>query len=176
MPRVCFAALTALLTLCLTTARADYPVVKALITDSPPLVDGVLDDSVWGEAVPVTSFFQREPVEGAPSTERTEVRIIRHGENLYIGFRCFDADPAQITANHMRRDGNLRDDDNVQVILDTYNDRRGGFFFSTNPQGARLDMALSNEGRTRNKSWDCVWSCRARVDSIGWSAEIGHPP
>ena len=75
----------------------------------------------------------------------------------------------------MRRDGNLRDDDNVQVILDTYNDRRGGFFFSTNPQGARLDMALSNEGRTRNKSWDCVWSCRARVDSIGWSAEMAIP-
>ena len=173
--RVRIVALTALVTLFYTAARADYPVATAHTADEPPRIDGVLDDAVWDEAVPVTDFIQRDPVEGAPSTERTEVRILRDGGNLYVGFRCFDAAPDQIIANTMRRDGDLGDDDNVQVILDTYDDRRGGFSFATNPLGARLDIALSNEGRTRSESWDCVWRCRARTDSLGWTAEMAIP-
>jgi len=162
-------------TLFFTAARADYPVVTAHTTDQQPRIDGVLDDSVWDEAVPITDFLQRDPVLGAPATERTEVRILRDGANLYLGFRCFDAEPDQIIANTMRRDGDLGDDDNVQVILDTYDDRRGGFFFATNPLGARLDIALSSEGRSHNKSWDGVWRCRARTDSLGWTAEMAIP-
>ena len=118
------AALIALLTLSFTAARAaDYPLVEAHITDEPPKIDGVLDDPAWHQAVPATDFFQREPVEGAPATERTEVRILRDRDNLYLGFRCFDAEPDQIIATLMRRDEDLGDDDNVQVILDTYDDR-----------------------------------------------------
>ena len=154
---------------------AEFPVAEARIVAQAPHIDGVLDDQAWADAVPVTDFLQREPDEGAPATEATEVRILRDKDNLYLGFRCFDADPEQIIATVMRRDGDLGDDDNVQVIFDTYDDRRGGFFFATNPLGARLDVLLSAEGRTRNESWDCVWSCRARTDSLGWTAEMAIP-
>ena len=167
---------TALLTLLFsTTFAADFPIAQAHVTAAPPRIDGVLNDWTWSKAVPVSGFLQREPAEGAPASERTEVRILRDDDNLYLGFRCFDAQPEQIIATVMRRDGNLGDDDNVQVVLDTYNDRRGGFYFATNPLGARLDASLSSEGRTRNESWDCVWSCRAQIDSLGWTAEIAIP-
>ena len=149
--------------------------VQAHITATPPQIDGILDDPAWSEATPATEFFQREPNEGAPATERTEVRILRDKNNLYLGFRCFDSEPDKIIATLMRRDEDLGDDDNVQVILDTYDDRRGGFFFATNPLGARLDVLLSAEGRTRNQSWDCVWSARAQIDSLGWTAEMAIP-
>ena len=171
------ARLSAFLTLVLSCPAlgGDFPVVRADFTDLPPAIDGALDDSSWTHTTPATGFLQREPIEGAPATERTEVRFLHDANNLYLGFRCFDSAPDEIIATRMRRDGDVSDDDNVQVILDTYDDRRGGFFFSTNPLGARLDMLLSSEGRTRSKSWDCVWSCRARIDSLGWTAEMAIP-
>ena len=153
----------------------EFPVIRAHITAAPPKIDGLLDDLAWSRAAPADEFFQREPDEGAPATERTEVRILRDDDHIYLGFRCFDSEPDQIIATLMRRDDDLGDDDNVQVILDTYDDRRGGFFFATNPLGARLDVLLSSEGRTRNESWDCVWRSRARVDSLGWTAEMAIP-
>ena len=89
--------------------------------------------------------------------------------------RCFDSEPGRLVANQMRRDADLEENDNVQIILDPYNDRRGGFYFSTNPLGARQDLLLTDEGRTRNQAWDSVWRSRARVDSLGWSAEVAIP-
>ena len=169
-------AQSALLIFTLSTAFAtDFPVAQTHITTTAPKIDGVLDEATWAAAVAVSHFLQREPDEGAPATERTEVRILRDDDNLYLGFRCFDSEPEQIIATVMRRDGDLSDDDNVQVVLDTYNDRRGGFFFATNPLGARLDVSLSAEGRSRNESWGCVWSCRAQIDSLGWTAEMAIP-
>lgn len=157
------------------TNATELPEIQAHITKQPPHIDGNLNDHSWQNASSISRFFQREPTMGAPSTELTELRILRDKDNIYIGIRCFDSEPNQIIASTMRRDGDVQDDDNIQIILDTYNDRRGGFFFATNPLGARLDMILSNEGRTQNKSWDSVWECRARIDSLGWSAEIVVP-
>ena len=75
----------------------------------------------------------------------------------------------------MRRDAELDENDNIQIILDPYNDRRGGFYFSTNPLGARQDLLLTDEGRTRNQAWDSVWQSRTHIDSLGWSAEVAIP-
>ena len=69
----------------------------------------------------------------------------------------------------------MDENDNIQIILDPYNDRRGGFYFSTNPLGARQDLLLTDEGRTRNQAWDSVWQSRTRIDSLGWSAEVAIP-
>jgi len=154
---------------------AEFPVVHARITADSPRIDGILEESFWNAAEPATEFLQREPDQGALATERTEVRILRDDDNIYVGFRCFDSQPDQIIATLMRRDEDLGDDDNVQVIFDTYDNRRGGFFFSTNPLGARLDVRLSAEGRTQTESWDAVWECRAQIDSLGWSAEMAIP-
>ena len=111
-------AQSALLIFSLSTAFAtDFPVAQTHITTTAPQIDGLLDEASWAAAVAVSQFLQREPDEGAPATERTEVRILRDDDNLYIGFRCFDSKPEQIIATVMRRDGDLSDDDNVQVCL-----------------------------------------------------------
>ena len=153
----------------------EFPLGRAHITAAPPQIDGVLDDPAWDQAAPADQFFQREPDEGAPATERTQVRILRDDDQIYIGFRCFDAEPDQIIATVMRRDDDIENDDNVQVILDTYDDRRGGFFFSTNPLGARLDMLLSAEGRPRTESWDCVWQALIRSLQARYKDPIRTP-
>ena len=149
--------------------------VQAQRIPEPPEIDGRLDEPIWQQAVPCTDFFQREPSEGAPASERTEVRLLYDDENIYLGCRCFDTEPDRLVADRMRRDDELDENDSIQLILDTYNDRRGGFFFSTNPLGAMWDALLTDEGRSRNEAWNCVWQCRATRTDSGWTAEIAIP-
>ena len=158
-----------------TKPSSGTPVVQATRTSTPPNIDGRLDDSVWDQAPTIADFFQREPVEGAPPTEQTQVRILFDDDYLYFALRCFDSEAARLVANQMRRDAELDENDNIQIILDPYNDRRSGFYFSTNPLGARQDMLLTDEGRTRNQAWDSVWQSRTHIDSLGWSAEVAIP-
>ncbi|MCY3791937.1 MAG: hypothetical protein OXH63_24435, partial [Gemmatimonadetes bacterium] len=70
----------------------ETPVVQATRTPTPPNIDGRLDDPVWDQAPTITDFFQREPVEGAPPTEQTQVRILFDDDYLYFALRCFDSE------------------------------------------------------------------------------------
>ena len=153
----------------------ETPVVHATRASTPPNIDGLLDDPVWHQAPAIADFFQRDPVEGAPPTEQTQVRILFDDHYLYFALRCFDSEADRLVANQMRRDAELDENDNIQIILDPYNDHRGGFYFSTNPLGARQDLLLTDEGRTRNQAWDSVWQSRTHIDSLGWSAEVAIP-
>jgi len=137
-------------------------------------MDGRMNESAWAQAEPATRFFQREPREGAPATEKTEVRILYDDTNLYIGVYCYDSEPGRIVHNELRFDGDLAYDDNFTVVLDTFADRRNGFFFRINPNGARLDARLANGSRP-NTDWNGVWDTAARINDDGWSAEIVIP-
>jgi hypothetical protein len=97
--------------------------IPAIRVDQPPKIDGVLDDEVWKKAPLVEAFTQQEPREGEAASERTEVRVLYDGKTLHIGVRAFDVQPSAIVATEMRRDSDrLLDEDNFQVILDTFND------------------------------------------------------
>ena len=122
----------------------EIPVVQATRTPAPPSIDGRIDDSVWHQAPIMADFFQREPVEGAQPTEQTQVRILFDDDHLYFALRCFDSEADRLVANQMRRDADLDENDNIQIILDPYNDRRGGFYFSTNPLGARQEIGRAH--------------------------------
>lgn len=77
----------------------------------PVVIDGELDESAWREASPVSSFTQREPREGEPASEWTQVKVLFDDHSLYIGFICHDREPSKFVANEMRRDAVLEDDD-----------------------------------------------------------------
>ncbi len=138
-------------------------------------IDGDLTEADWQNAKPIGDFVQMEPDEGAAMTQTTDVRVLYDEQNIYFGFTCFDSDISKVAANEMRRDGNLWDNDSVYVLLDTYNDRRSGFFFRVNPLGAMEDVAIMDSGDSRNENWDAVWDCRAKINDDYWTAEIGIP-
>ena len=95
--------------------------LPAVRVEERPEIDGVLDEALWASAAVIDEFIQQEPDEGAPSTERTEVRIVYDGGNLYLGVRAFDPGADRVIATEMRRDANrILDEDNFQVILDTF--------------------------------------------------------
>ena len=166
------------------------------VTESPS-VDGYLDESVWQQAPVMTGFTQREPSDGQPASERTEVRVVFDADALYVGVWAFDSQPDNITYGERIRDYEVRQSDNVVFVLDTYNDDQNGFVFGTTPTGIEYDGQVANEGRgggrfqgggfnTRqrfqsgsgggfNKNWDGSWTVATTTDDQGWYAEFRIP-
>ena len=152
----------------------DPPAAVIQKASSPVAVDGVLNEAAWLESTPIGEIVQREPQPGAPASERTEVKLLYDQDNLYIGVTCFDSDPAGIIGTQMARDGDLTMDDQIELLIDPYRDRRNGLYFATNPLGVLVD-GLIIENRQTNKEWDAIWIVRTHRFEGGWSAEFGIP-
>jgi hypothetical protein len=150
-------------------------------------IDGLLDEPAWQQAVPATDFAQIDPVNGAPATERTEVRVAFDRDRLYLGVHCFDSEPTRLLGNQMVRDGFLSADDRFMWVLDPYFTQRGGYFFELNPSGAMGDGLLVPAGGggststglgfglSQSRAWDGIWVARVRRHDRGWTAEIAIP-
>ena len=164
---------------------SEYYRVAPVRVENGPQIDGRLDEEVWLRAAVIDEFVQQEPAEGEPATERTVVRLLYDAEALYLGVEAYDTEPDGVIATEMRRDSlRLLDEDNFQVILDTFHDRRSGYMFVTSPLGAKLEQQVAEEGeggwRGRNSSnininWDGVWDVVSRRTADGWVAEIAIP-
>ena len=153
------------------------------IEDGPDL-DGVLDEEVWLTAAVIDDFVQQEPAEGDPATERTVVRLMYDAQSLYVGVEAYDSQADGVIATEMRRDSRrLLDEDNFQIILDTFHDSRSGYMFVTSPLGAKLEQQIAEEGEggfggnspNINVNWDGVWHVSSRRTDQGWVAEIAIP-
>jgi Carbohydrate family 9 binding domain-like/Domain of unknown function (DUF5916) len=151
------------------------PRAAALPIDAPPRLDGRLDDPCWERAVPIGAFTQVEPVEGAAPIEATDVRVVYTPDVLYIGVRCHDREPSKILARQLERDANLDPDDRVEILIDTFHDRRNAFWFQMNPRGDLGDSLVANNGQNFNKPWDGIWDGRASIDEHGYCLEFALP-
>ncbi len=181
MTRCC----TALLALCLAGAMtplfAQEPpagaarVVTAAHTDTPIAIDGALDEAAWATAAPTGGFVQKDPAEGKPATEETEVRVLYDRDNLYIGVRCHDRSPSHTVGRDIARDFDYLEQDSFGILIDTFRDRRSGFMFATTPHGGQLDIQILNENRDVNTNWDGVWRVETTIDDQGWTAEFAIP-
>lgn len=158
-----------------TRTDEERPRVTAVAANGPVRVDGALDDDVWQRAEPVTGFTQAEPREGQAATERTEVRMAFDDGTLYIGAYLHDSDPQGLVVTDIKKDFTDSEQDVFAVILDTFRDHRNGYVFMTNPEGARADQQVANEGREINASWDAVWEVRSRRVADGWTTEMAIP-
>ena len=153
---------------------AGQKTIRAIQFPTPPIIDGIISEEVWKNADALTSFIQREPQNGQAFTEETVVYFGRDNHNLYIAFRCY-GNPDNITAKELARDVDLGNDDRVQIILDTYMDRRNAYWFQIGPRGSIGDAFVSENGAAFNKAWDGLWTGKARIHSEGWDAEMAIP-
>ena len=119
--------------------------VRATRLSGPLEVDGQLDEAIYQEVGAISDFVQQDPHEGEPATERTEVWVLFDDRHLYVAARCWDSEPGKMVANELRRDhGNIFNNDNFAVALDTFYDRRNGFLFQTNPVGGVGDGYMTD--------------------------------
>jgi hypothetical protein len=107
-------------------------------------VDGVLDETVWARAARLTGFSQYQPVDSRPAEERTEIYVWYGPTAIYFGIRAFEPHGDVVRATRADRD-NIGSDDQVQILLDTYNDRRRAFVFGVNPFGVQQDGIRSDQ-------------------------------
>lgn len=167
--------------------------LRATRVTTAPVIDGRLDETLWSAATPMTDFVQRELNEGVPGSERTEIRIVSDGENLYIGARMYDREPALIVPGEKMRDVQLGNSDHIALIFDTFHDRQNGFVFATTPSGVEYDGQVIREGEGGgatvagqnrqqggalggfNVNWDGSWTVATSIDSLGWTAEFRIP-
>ena len=143
------------------------------LTGPAPAIDGLLDEPDWGAAMVATDFVVFEPNEGAEPSQTTEVRLLYGDEAVYVGFRAFDASPDSIVAQLARRDERPHSDW-VDVVIDSYHDRRTAFRFGVNPAGVKSDGYMYDD-TNEDDSWDAVWDVATRVDDRGWTAEFRIP-
>ena len=154
-------------------------IAQATRVERAPRLDGTLDDSVWQQAAPITDFRQREPYEGQPATERTEVRLLYSRNEIYVGIACHDSAASGPVATQLRRDLTQELDDYFEIIIDSRHDRRNAYVFQINPLGTQRDALITDEqvGETQDgdTGWDGVWTSEARITSHGWTATIEIP-
>jgi hypothetical protein len=155
--------------------QTDTSTTFAMYTNEEILVDGFLNEEIWKSAQKIDRFTQRELHLGQSATERTEVAIVYNETYMYVGVWCYDSEPNKIIAKELKRDFDTELDDNFVFILDTYHDKRNAFYFATNPNGARLDAQIFNNGSTFNEYWNGVWDVKTKRTSEGWFAEFVIP-
>jgi len=175
--------LTALVLVALPAARADLvcaqtpaaPVraVTAVRASPAPVIDGRLDDPVWALAVPAAGFLQRDPNEGQPATEDTQVRVAFDDHALYIGAHLLDLEPAAIVRQLSRRDAQVEADAFV-VYLDAHNDHLTGAQFAVSAAGVQRDALIYNDSFL-DATWDAVWESAVGVGANGWTVEMRIP-
>jgi len=138
-------------------------------------VDGAMNEPDWAQAQSLGEILQREPKEGAAATERTEVKVLADKNNLYLGVMCYDSEPDRVVGTQMARDADLEVDDRVELLLDTFHDRRNAFYFATNPAGALVDGLVIENGRSINLDWNAIWNVKVKRSDEGWCAEFEIP-
>jgi len=138
-------------------------------------LDGVLSEPLWTTVDSISNLTTVEPEEGKVPTGRTVVRVFVTATDIIMGIRCYDPDPRAIVSFTKARDVELDEEDNIVIILDTFQDGRSGYVFAVNPDGARFDGLISAEGEDVNSNWDTPWEARTARDDQGWSTEIRIP-
>ena len=164
--------------------------VRPRRTVTPPTVDGLLDDAVWGNAARITEFVQRQPIDGAPATEDTDVYIAYDDTNLYLAFHAKYDDPQAMRANRVDRDRAGFGDDTISVYFDTFLDQQRAYVFSVNGYGVQGDSIVGGRGGRGgggfggggrggvprgDRSWDALFLSGGQPVADGFTAEMAIP-
>ena len=146
----------------------------AVVVDEAPVLDGVLDDAIWGEAHIIEDLHMVDPNEYAPASEASRIYVIRTKDALYIAGQFRDREPDKISALSLRQGDWARGEDSLSVVLDPFNNKRTGYVFDLNPNGVRNEALFSNVSN-QNWQWNGIWNGAALQTDEGWIAELEIP-
>lgn len=162
------------------------PSARAVRFTGSMTVDGRLTESHWTSAPPITHFTQRDPLEGSPVSEATDVRILFDNDAIYVGARLSDRHP--ISTRLGRRDASFQDSDQFGIAFDSYHDHLTAFRFAVNPSEVKRDEVISGGGfggaftgggggnfGGGDATWDPVWDVQTTVTDSGWVVEMRIP-
>lgn len=143
-------------------------------TEIAPRIDGDISDESWKNATHISDFLQREPLEYREATEKTDIYVMYNQDALYIGFYAHDSAPEGITNNVLDPGAGLRDEDKISLIIDPFNNQRGGYQFQVNPNGMRSE-AIYISGSRPSFDWEGIWNAASKLTGDGWTGEMAIP-
>ena len=151
------------------------PTMRAFPIEGPVVIDGRLDEPVWSQNPPANGFIQKEPVEGAPALNDSDVWVLYDAGAIYVGAILHDATPWAIPTGLARRDASYAGQfDYFEVMLDPNLDRLTGYRFRATSANVQTDRYLFNDGG-EDAAWDAVWQSGVTIDERGWIVEMRIP-
>jgi hypothetical protein len=142
--------------------------------ETPPILDGVLDDPAWQEAASVEDFHIVVSDEFGKPGERSRVYLAFDADNLYFAARFWDSKPDTIVAKVLSKRDASFGEDGFSITLDPFDQARAGYMFDVNPNGMRSEAIYTDTDR-QNWDWEGIWNAAARIDGAGWTAEVAIP-
>lgn len=155
------------------TATETNEVIRAAKTDTPIVVDGVMED-VWNRSALYSNFLQLDPFPFEQPSQKTEFRILYDEKNLFFYIKAFD-DPQKITTVQGKRDINQNLTDWLKIYVDPLNNKTSGYSFTVNPSNVQNDSRIYNGGVSRDLKWDGIWESAVKLADDGWIAEVKIP-
>ena len=138
-------------------------------------VDGELREPIWQTVDSIAGLTQLEPRQGAVASGRTVIRVVATADAIVFGIRADNPPGVASVAFARQRDAGLDNEDHIKLVLDSYLDGRSGYVFAVNPNGARYDALVANQGEGEDSNWDAIWEAATTRSEIGWTAEIRIP-
>ena len=158
-------------------AQTERKVVGATrITDSP-LIDGLLNETVWYSGPTASDFYQYEPHNDRSASFATVVRVLYDDNYLYIGAKMYDNEPDQILSELSLRDGvDGLNADKFVIDFNPFDDGLYAFSFRVSASNVQADVNISHgAGGNGDHSWNAVWVSATSITETGWVAEIKIP-
>jgi hypothetical protein len=143
------------------------------VVDTPPVIDGKLDEAMWESATVLKDFYQVQPGDNIEPSQRTEILVAHDAKHFYLAFRCHDNEPDRVRASIPKRD-QIFDDDYVGAYLDTFADKRRAYVIFFNPNGIQAD-GIFTEGNGEDYSVDIVMDSKGQVGPDGYTVEVSIP-
>ena len=153
--------------------KAGKELVAHYVADTPPRIDGDIDDEIWQRAQAIDDMLQNDPNNMQPPTERTSIKVAYDDRSVYVAVMCYMRDPQRITTALGRRDTFPRSD-SIKITFDPRHDHLTAYTFDSNPSGVQGDMMWFDDTQS-TRDYDAVWEVRTAQHAAGWSAEFRIP-
>ncbi|MFV0328366.1 MAG: carbohydrate-binding family 9-like protein [Dysgonomonas sp.] len=164
------------------TVPANYTI---RYTDSPPIIDGHINDVVWG-SVSWTDYFQDIEGDIRPKPyHETRVKMLWDNSNLYIAAELQDP---HVWATLTKRDEIVFFDNDFEVFIDPLNSAHNYFEIEVNALNTIFDLFLYKPYRNGGSalfSWDSQGMQHAvqiqgtinntNDEDTGWTVEMAIP-
>ena len=160
-----------------TTGYSQTKSIKAKYIDTDVLIDGNLNEPEWNLANESGNFYQFFPTDSLPANQPTNFKILYSDDYIYFGVTAY-ARNNDFVVSSLKRDFGGTSNDNISIILDTFNDESNGYFFGVTPYGVKRDGLISEGGGTRNGfniNWDGKWDADAKIYDNYYTIEVRIP-
>ncbi|WP_299123365.1 DUF5916 domain-containing protein [uncultured Tenacibaculum sp.] len=148
--------------------------INATRVDSPPKIDGILDDNAWNNTPIAKDFVMMRPNNGEaePNTHKTEVKLVYDDEAIYVSAVMYAPDPSKIPAEFNNRD-RIGNSDFFMMLINPNDDGQNPNMFVVTASGVQADSKVSTNNEDFN--WNAVWDSAIKINEDNWSVEMKIP-